>query len=317
MVVDPRLVEGPALISPAASASLDHAVQVARSIFPAMGATVAALRKRGLTEKRLADDLDERARQIESVAESIPEFRAAREAREWYGVNHGLIAIQAFEESRRSILPYLEDADAAGATTLERNPSQPIPDYWSSHRIHRTHGGWDGHEHMGYIQGAIVHHGLVARIMAPSDVYSQRRAVARDVAALGGGRILEVGCGNGPFTQALAEISPGAEIVACDLSIRQLEQARRVLNLHGARVHLSRSDAAATGVEPESVDVVTSYALLHEIPVDATEAVFREAFRVLAPGGALMFVDVPPFERLSKYAQWSVDHAARYEGEPF
>jgi ubiquinone/menaquinone biosynthesis C-methylase UbiE len=153
--------------------------------------------------------------------------------------------------------------------------------------------------------------------MAPSDIYAQRRAMARHVAASGARRILEMGCGNGPYTRALAEALPGAEIVACDISIRQLEQARRVLNVHGLRAALRRCMAEDTGLPANAFDVVTSYALLHELPQTATEAIFSEAFRTLAPGGQLFFVDVPPYERLSRFTQWSVDHAARYEGEPF
>lgn len=317
MTIDPQIVEGPAPLTPRGQAALERAVETARSLFPATGTALAALQARGLTEDRLAEDLDERSRQIESAAESIPEFRAAREAREWYGVNHGLIAIEAFEEIRATVAPMLDEAAEAGAATLDRNPGQAIPPYWSGHWIHRTHGGWDGHEYMGYIQGAIVHHGLVARIMAPADVYAQRRAMAREVAALGGSRTLEMGCGNGPFTRALAEAMPSAEIVACDIGIRQLEQARRVLNVHGLRAALRRCAAEDTGLPSASFDVVASYALLHELPVAATEGAFREAFRVLAPGGRLFFVDVPPYERLGRYTQWRVDYAARHEGEPF
>jgi SAM-dependent methyltransferase len=312
----PDLLSGDLPLSPHARASLDHAAALARTLGPAMRAVSTELRAAGLTEAALADDLDERIRQVEAVAETMPAFQAARFAREWYGQNHGRIAIEAFEELRGQLVPLL-DAAAEGPSTLDRNPGQRPPDYWSAHWIHRTQGGWDGHPYMGYIQAALVHRELVARIMAPADIYAQRRVIAQQVAALGGRRILEMGAGNGPSTLALAEACPAAEIVACDLSLRQLEQAQRALNARGARVHLLRCAAEDTGLPAASFDVVTSYAMLHELPAAATEAVFTEAFRVLAPGGRLLFVDVPPFERLDKLTQWQVDHAARHEGEPF
>jgi ubiquinone/menaquinone biosynthesis C-methylase UbiE len=170
---------------------------------------------------------------------------------------------------------------------------------------------------MGFIQGALVHRELVAKIMAPADIFAQRRAIAQRVATLGGRRILEMGAGYGPFTLALVEACPDAEIRACDLSLRQIEQAQRVLNARGAHVRLLRCAAEDTGLPGSSFDVVTSYAMLHELPATAIERVFTEAWRLLAPGGRLLFVDVPPFERLDKLTQWQVDHAARHEGEPF
>jgi ubiquinone/menaquinone biosynthesis C-methylase UbiE len=303
-------------LSASARAALEHAASMARTLGPAARAVAGALRAAGLTDDVLADDLDERSRQIEAVAEDIPAFQAAREVREWYGIHHGRIAIAAFEEAREELIPMLEAAQR-GTAELDSNPGLVLPEYWSSHWIHRTQGGWDGHRYMGFIQGALVHRELVARIMAPADIFRQRREVAQRVAALRGARILEMGAGYGSFTVALAEACPQAQLLACEMSLRQIEQAQRSLNSRGARAQLLRCAAESTGLDDESFDVVTSYAMLHELPAAATEAVFREAFRLLAPGGHLLFVDVPPFERLDKLTQWQVDYAAKYEGEPF
>ncbi|MCU0760316.1 MAG: class I SAM-dependent methyltransferase [Steroidobacteraceae bacterium] len=309
-------IEGELPLSARARSGLAHAAALARTLEPANRVVAAALRAAGLDDEALADDLDERARQVEPVAETVPAFQAARHARDWYGEHHGRLAIAAFEELADQLVPLL-DAAREGPTTLDPNPAQPLPRWWTEHWIHRTHGGWDGHPYQGFIQGCIVHRELVARIMAPADIFAQRRQVAQRVAALGGRRILEMGAGYGPFTLALTEALPEAEVWACEMSLRQVEQAQRLLNVHGATVRLKRCDAADTGLPAGSFDVVTSYAMLHEIPVATTEAVFREALRLLAPGGRLLFVDVPPFERLGKLAQWQVDHAARHEGEPF
>ncbi len=311
-----NLVEGELTLSPRARASLDYAAALARTLGPAMRSVAVELRAAGLTEDVLCDDLDERILQVEAVAEKLPSFQAAQFAREWYGQHHGRLAIEAFEELRAQLAPAL-DAALEGASSLDTNPDQRPPDYWSAHWIHRTQGGWDGHPYMGYIQGALVHRELVAKIMAPADIYAQRRAIAQRVAAFGGRRILEMGAGNGPFTLALVETCPDARIVACDLSLRQIEQAQRVLNTHGASVQLRRCAAEDTGLAADAFDVVTSYAMLHELPAAPTAAVFREAWRVLVPGGRLLFVDVPPYERLDKLTQWQVDLAARHEGEPF
>jgi SAM-dependent methyltransferase len=318
--VDPTairaVIDGELPLSELSRAALTYAATLARTLEPAGRAVATALRAAGLTEDALADDLDERRLQIERVATTLPPFQAAQFARDWYGEHHGRLAVAAFEEIEAQLVPLL-DAARAGPTELDENRAQALPNYWTRHWIHRTHGGWDGHPYQGFIQGCIVHRELVARIMAPADIFAQRRSIAARVAALGGRKILEMGAGYGPFTLALAEAAAPAEIYACDLSLRQLEQAQRSLNVHGARVRLKRCDAADTGLPAASFDVVTSYALLHELPNNASEAIFREALRVLAPGGRLLFVDVPPFAVLSKLAQWQTDHAARFEGEPF
>ena len=70
----------------------------------------------------------------------------------------------------------LDEAAAAGPTTLDRNPGQPIPAYWSDHWIHRTHGGWDGHEYMGYIHGAIERRGTSEELRSLMLDYPARRA---------------------------------------------------------------------------------------------------------------------------------------------
>jgi SAM-dependent methyltransferase len=312
----PGIFDGTLPLSASARAALDHAASMARTLAPAARAVGAALRAAGLTDDALADDLDERSRQIEAVAEDIPAFQAARAVREWYGIHHGKIAIAAFEESREALVPMLEEA-RHGATELDSNPGLALPEYWSRHWIHRTHGGWDGHPYMGFIQGALIHRELVAKIMAPADIFAQRREVAQRVAALGGARIFEMGAGYGSFTLTLAEACPQAQLHACEMSLRQIEQAQRILNVRGVRAQLMRCAAEQTGLPDESFDVVTSYAMLHELPAAATANVFREAFRLLAPGGRLLFVDVPPFEQLGKLTQWQVDYAARHEGEPF
>lgn len=310
------VVDGELTLAPRARATLDYAAVLARTIGPAMRSVAVELRAAGLNEDALAVDLDERIGQVEAVAETIPAFQAAQFAREWYGRHHGRLAIEAFEELRDWLVPRL-DAAREGPTLLDPNPDQRAPEYWSAHWIHRTQGGWDGHPYMGYIQSALVHRELVAKIMAPADIYAQRRAIARRVAAFGGRRILEMGAGNGPFTVALVEACPTAQLVACDPSLRQLEQAQRVLNARGASVRLLRCAGEDTGLPADSFHVVTSYALLHELPAAATAAIFREAWRVLAPGGRLLFVDVPPYAALDKLTQWQVDLAARHEGEPF
>lgn len=296
-------------------ASLDFLAKIGGSLGKLNQDVATKLREAGVSEDKLPDDLDERATMLEDMAAKIPTFQAANACREWYCEHHGQIAIDVFEDNRDEIkstlLPY-ED----GPATLEANPDLELPPYWTDNVIHRTFGGWDGHAHMGFIHGEIVHRYLVSKIVS-GDIYKHRRDFAQHVGQESYEKILEIGCSSGPFTLALAETFSEAEIWACDLSIRQLEQAKRNLNKAGRAVHFKRCSGAQTGFEAESFDLVTSYAILHELPADQTKFIFEEAFRVLKPGGTLAFADVPPYDKLSKLSQWQVDFGARNEGEPF
>ena len=55
-----------------------------------------------------------------------------------------------------------------------------------------------------------------------------------------------------------------------------------------------QADARATGLAGQSVDVVTSTMLLHELPPKEIEATFAEAARVLEPGGWIEHLDFLP-----------------------
>lgn len=296
-------------------ASLDFAAEIARQLFALARPVAQAVKEEGLSDDALAHDLDERDHQILAIADSMPEFRVSNLCREWYCDHHGQIATHAFEEIEPSISARLMELES-GPTTLERRAGFSPPDWWAQNWIHRTQGGWDGHPQMGFIYGELIHKYLVSRT-ASGNINDQRRALADTLPDLDQGSILEIGCSSGQFTRALARKFPQAQIVACDISIRQLEQAQRALNEMQACVRLISCSGEDTGLASNSFDAVVSYAILHEVPADVTGRIFSEAMRLLRPGGVLVFGDVPPYSELDKFLQWKADFGARNEGEPF
>ncbi len=64
-------------------------------------------------------------------------------------------------------------------------------------------------------------------------------------------------------------------------------------------------------------DLVSSFILLHELPAAVNEAFFREAFRLLEPGGAVIMTDVPPYAAQDKLTTWRFDRGALRGGEPY
>ncbi len=66
--------------------------------------------------------------------------------------------------------------------------------------------------------------------------------------------ILEYGCGGGQWSSCLARL--GARPVGLDLSIRQLEHARRLMTRAAVAFPIVNADAEATPFADESFDIV-------------------------------------------------------------
>ncbi len=263
----------------------------------------------------LPDDLDERHEAVTGALSGEPGYRVQQTIGEWHSRQHGLIAINAFEELKPHITERLARYDEGTSRLTVEEGFEP-PDYFDGVEIHRTRGGWDGHPYMGFIHGEIVHR-LIVDATYPGGIFTQRRMVAGLAPKESYRRILEMGCSTGHFTRSLAETYPDAEIVGVDVSIRTLEHALRTGNSCGYRWQLHLRAAENTGFDDESFDLVTSYILLHELPDKAIRACFAEAYRVLEPGGDLLMSDVARYAHLNKVQEWQADQLARYGGEPF
>lgn len=273
------------------------------------------LAEQGINAETLPEAMDDRHAVIDSALAGSKLFRVRALLGEWCSVNHGLAAQEAFAE----IEPQLRAEgrlDGAGATTLAVDPSFEPPAYWARTWFHRTANGWDEHPHQGFIHGELVHKKYVAKVF-PGDIYGARRAIARLAPRDHYARILEIGTSSGHYTIALSEVFPDARIIGLDPSARMLEQAQRVGNAAGCAWELHVGIGEHTGFADADFDLVTAYAVHHELPPRAIDDMFTEALRVLKPGGSMVFADVPRYADLDRLAAWRFDWQAKYGGEPF
>jgi ubiquinone/menaquinone biosynthesis C-methylase UbiE len=295
-------------------ASMNFLAAVGGSLARARGRLHEELRDAGISNDTLPTEFPERVRVFDDAVAHTPSYPVYSAAREWMAVSHGPLAIEAFEEVRAEVSPAL-DRLLAGPTTLEPTLGDDLPSYHRGVAFHRT-GSWDGHDYMGVVHGEIVHRRLVARNFG-GNIYEQRRRMLDELARPSYPRILEIGVSSGNLTLALAERFADSAITGIDMSLRMLEQAQRLGNEHGYRWRLYQRAAETTGFADASFDLVTGYAVGHEVPEAVMRQILREAHRVLAPGGEMLLGDVVPYAAQDPLTQCWADYDARRGGEPY
>lgn len=296
-------------------ALIDFEVTVRKRANALQQAVERELADKGITAETLPDKMDARHEMIDGALAHSPTYRLRALLGEWSSKEHGLACEEAFAEIRDDVVPTLE-ALRAGATELHEDPGFQPPPYWSEIWFHRTAGGWDASDYNGFVHGELVHKKFVSKVF-PGGVYGQRRTLLQTLPRKDYGRILELGTSSGHYTVALAEAFPDAEITGVDLSARMLEQAQRVGNElgHGWKLYVRAGEA--TGFEDASFDLVTSYAIHHELPPRIIKQWFSEALRLLARGGDLLMADVPRYADLDRMSAWRFDWVAKWGGEPY
>jgi ubiquinone/menaquinone biosynthesis C-methylase UbiE len=104
-------------------------------------------------------------------------------------------------------------------------------------------------------------------------------------------RVLDVGCGPGHATFALAQALPGAQVTGVDLSEAAVSLARAAY-AHTQNARFQTADAQALPFGDGAFDVVISTASIKHWP-DPEQGV-REALRVLVPRGRLVLLETDP-----------------------
>lgn len=118
--------------------------------------------------------------------------------------------------------------------------------------------------------------------------------------------ILDVGIGPGVSGISIKDRLPTAKVVGLDFSARMLKVAQRYISRTGVEIELVEADAKAMPFEDAHFDIVTGHSFLYLLP--EREAVVEEIWRVLKPGGRVVF--------LEPHADATWGELLRVEGEP-
>ena len=106
--------------------------------------------------------------------------------------------------------------------------------------------------------------------------------------------ILDLGCSVGMSTFALKEVYPQANLTGVDLSPYFLAVAQQTSRQRHFQMNWRHAAAEATGLPDASFDLVSACLMFHELPQEAAKQIFREARRLLRPGGYLTIMDMNP-----------------------
>jgi len=106
-----------------------------------------------------------------------------------------------------------------------------------------------------------------------------------------GSTVVELGCGSGPFTVALAQmVGPSGRVIAADIQPAMLAKVQRRVEQAGLRnrieLHLCEREHARL---PAEVDFVLAFWMVHEVP--NAMALFAEMQEALNPDAKLLLVE--------------------------
>lgn len=129
-------------------------------------------------------------------------------------------------------------------------------------------------------------------------------------------RVLDLGCTVGHSTLPYCDAyGKGVEVHAIDVAAPCLRYGHARAVAMGKNVHFLQADAENLPFPDGHFDLIVSHALMHETSKKGIRRIFREAHRLLAPGGVMAHLDgITPNDLYEKYYS---DWMAHYNNEPY
>lgn len=99
------------------------------------------------------------------------------------------------------------------------------------------------------------------------------------------GKVLDVGCGYGFLANYLSLESPGRQVVGHDIAADRIAVAQGTV---GSRTNIQFVLADARALPERSFDAIVMTDTLHHVPYAEQEAILRDLYQKLKPGGVLV-----------------------------
>ncbi|MDX8512134.1 class I SAM-dependent methyltransferase [Mesorhizobium captivum] len=166
--------------------------------------------------------------------------------------------------------------------------------FWGSLRHRRSNRGAHGASDRGI--GIVLHraagYDLLARVLTFGREGSFRDRMLRLACLQSGEAVLDVACGTGTLAIAARRlVGPAGSVAGVDASAEMIDRARSKAIRAGLEIDFANATAQEIPFPDGHFDVVIGTLMLHHLSKPVRSAFFREARRVLKPGGRLLLID--------------------------
>ncbi|WP_397416643.1 class I SAM-dependent methyltransferase [Phenylobacterium sp.] len=214
-----------------------------------------------------------------------------------------------------------------GDPRLELDPKLPIPRYVSAVDHHCMPGSYHKELFPGDVSGAANYDhaifattgGMLGRF-SDGGGHAVAQWVRKNLPDFKPRRILDIGATLGQNVIPIAQAFPDAEVIALDVGGPMLRYGlARAKSMGVENVRFVQADGSDLSRYPDGhFDWVQTTMFLHELSYASMRAIFRESFRVLAPGGIVLHVEQPQYApQMPLFEQAMRDWDAFYNNEPF
>lgn len=211
--------------------------------------------------------------------------------------------------------------------SLQLDPQLPIPRYVSQLDVHLAPGCY----HSEFTEDDVAQGVLLGRGLS-STSGKGRINRTRNFAGVGESiaywltqthpdfkprRVLDMATQSGANLLAYPRVFPGSEAYGIDVAAPGLRYGHAKAEFEGVPVHFSQQNAERTRFDDGYFDLIVSSFFLHEVPLAAARRILAETYRLLAPGGVLAFMELPPHKSCDPFLNFTFDWDTRFNNEPF